>query len=375
MRRLLLLTLFMAILTGCWDFKDIEHVYYVNSVGVDYKDGRFTVYAQILDFSTLAKQEEGGGRTRGETGAWVGKGHGSTLMSAIHDLYGTTQRKIFWGHLSSIILSENVLEHGLKDVIDPFTRFNEIRDTPWVFATNGSIEAIFLASPVFEQSPVYSQLGDPQDVYEQSSFIRPLRLHEFLSMYDEPGKTTLLPTFRVAKGRWKDQQTDYTELEVTGVYLLESGRMKSWLDKSNLHGLRWLTEKTVRTPLAIPSNPKTFLTMDEPRPKIVPRVRKGEVYFDIHVTVRGTLSSVTRYLSETALESRAAEVIEKEIRATYLEGIEREVDVFSLLHALYRKQPNAWRQMAERERFLLTEESLDQVDVEVRISNTGRKIQ
>nr|MDH3164158.1 hypothetical protein [Bacillus licheniformis] len=44
-------------LTGCWSRYEVQNMNYATAVGIDYVDGQYTMYLQLLDFSTVAKLE------------------------------------------------------------------------------------------------------------------------------------------------------------------------------------------------------------------------------------------------------------------------------------------------------------------------------
>ena len=57
-KRLLVIMLLTIVLSGCWDENQPERMLYVNGIGVDYKDGKYDVYAQFANFSNLGKTEQ-----------------------------------------------------------------------------------------------------------------------------------------------------------------------------------------------------------------------------------------------------------------------------------------------------------------------------
>ena len=44
-------------LTGCWDQRELHHVLYINSLGIDFKDNNYIIRPQFINFSNIAKQE------------------------------------------------------------------------------------------------------------------------------------------------------------------------------------------------------------------------------------------------------------------------------------------------------------------------------
>jgi len=362
---------FIPLLTGCWDMKELEHMFYAHAIGFDYKDGKYQVYVQILNFSVLGKKEAGG--TKEDVAAWLGKGEGSTLDSALHQLYSSSQRKIYWGHVTSLVVSEGLLKHGIHDVLDIATRYNELRYTIWIFGTRDSVEKLLLASPILENSPVYSQLGDPTDVYDQSSFTHPVRLNRFIIQMRERGKTPLLPMLSLSSGKWSDKSGNHNAIVMEGIGLLKNGKWNGWLSKKEELGVRWLQKDARRIPLTIydEKQPIADIIFTKPKPKIISEIRNGKVYFNIILRVTGSIVSMGKEASESSLSSQSAKLIQEEIRQTYMEGLKHDADVLNLLDKLYRKKFQDWRKITTSEEFPLHAESLT-IDVKVQISNSGR---
>lgn len=373
---LLILLLTLPVLSGCWNAKEMEHLYYIHAMGIDYVDNQYVAYAQILNLSTMAKTEAGSGGP-GQTGqsiAWVGKGAGTTVDTAVHNLYTSTQRRIFWGHLNALVLSESLMKHGIQDVLDIFTRYNETRYTMWVFGTREPMGDLLKASPIFETSPVYSQIGDPADIYKQSSFIPPVRIHRFIAQMNEPGKMPFLLNLSLSHEQWFSERKTYSTLKEGGVSVIENGKWIGWLPRSDLFGVRWMTEKTIRTPLIISANrqPAAVLICEDPKVKIIPDVRDNKARFKIRVSVKSSVIEMRQEVSDTFLREQAAKVIRNEIMDTFKAGVKKQADVFQLSHALYHKNPDMWHKLAKNGKLPLTVDSIETVDVKVKIVGSGK---
>lgn len=66
-RIVIFLFIMCTFLTGCWDQRELHHVLYINSLGIDFKDNNYIIRPQFINFSNIAKQE--GGSTRNLMGA------------------------------------------------------------------------------------------------------------------------------------------------------------------------------------------------------------------------------------------------------------------------------------------------------------------
>ncbi|OMF40100.1 hypothetical protein BK138_35805, partial [Paenibacillus rhizosphaerae] len=122
-------------------------VNYLTSIGFDYADDQYIVYAQMLDFTDVAKMESG--KPLQPIPVWVGKGKGDTPISAVNELYRTSQMRNFYGQIISVVVSDNVLKKGIHDFDELQHRYYEMRYTPWIFATKEPLDKVFTVTPFF----------------------------------------------------------------------------------------------------------------------------------------------------------------------------------------------------------------------------------
>jgi len=361
-------------LAGCWDLRELEHMFYAHAVGVDFEDGVYKLYVQIVDFSALGKHEGGNPQPQDYGGAWVGKGVGGSIQEAIQDLYSSTQRRIYWGHLNSVVFGEKMLKQGIDSSMGVLSRYHEFRYTHWLFATREEIEDVLLATPILEFSPVYSQLGDPIDVYRQSSLIRPKRMFQLIVEMNEESLTAMLPLIRLDRRHWMDKSTRYAAIEIHDAVILKDGKWHAVMSDEALRGKRWLESETARTQLYIKQGKKTeaVLVFRNPKHDVAWRVEGGRVRFDIRLNLRAAVTEHSAGMTIGTLEGRAEEVIRDEIRRTFLEGLKRETDVLNLLDSVYRSDYPLFRKLTEGGRFPLDQSSLRNIDVTVSIASTGK---
>ena len=197
--------LLLPLLSGCWDVKEPERMYYILGLGIDYKDNEYEVYAQIIDFSNIAKSEQPNPEANQ---AEVGISKGRTVEEAYFKMYKSMDERLFWGHLSYVIFSENALKENVaKPVIEAFIRYRELRYTTWVYTTQESIEDILLLTPIINKSIALSKLSDPLNSYNQSSFIRPVNFRELTIDLDEPSHEVAIPYLKIEE-KWKTEKGD-----------------------------------------------------------------------------------------------------------------------------------------------------------------------
>ncbi|KEO81907.1 Ger(x)C family spore germination protein [Tumebacillus flagellatus] len=372
-RLALCLLLSAVLLTGCWDFREVEHVIYLNALGVDYVKGKYVLYAQVIDFTNLSKQEIGGGRHPEK--AAIGKGIGDSFDEAAFNLYRTVQSKISWAHITALVFTERAVEANISmKAIDLMRRYHELRHTMWTFGTRESLADLFAVTPVMNLSILYSRLNSPEDPYKQSSDIRPMFLNQYIASIKERAETSLLPFLAISKERWKMGEESHPVLEINGVGVILNEKYQGFVDRAGLRGLRWVEPNHPRNAVFVHRNGKPFAAVVflHPSSKIRPVVNGDQVQFDIEIKAKGSLLELMQVASLDAIQKAVREQLEHEVRDTYEVGLAQKSDILNLGLELFRKDPDTWHSLQKDAELPLTRSSLRKVDVQVEILSSGK---
>ncbi|WP_028549930.1 Ger(x)C family spore germination protein [Paenibacillus sp. UNC451MF] len=368
----ILVSLFVAMwsISGCWDAQNVEKINYITSIGLDYEKPNYIVYAQLMEFSTIAKQESPQGRNKAAT--WIGKGKGESLNLAMNDLYNTAQKRIIWSHVTTIIIGERALKQWPGGYVDAITRFREIRFTPWVFATKKPITEIMNAPAFFNLSPRETIAHSPAANYKQHSWILPLQYMTFLGDYYEPARTVLLPILSTNPNQWEKNGKPEQKLEWDGAFILSGKKMKGSLNQEDLKGLRWVTGQTLRSPLKVEEDGKLLgvVSLEDPLVHIDVKNPSSHPKYDLQISLQGNVVELFANTPEKQLLAAAEKIIQNEVRATYEKGLPLHADVLQLKYALYLQHYKDWKNLSE-EQLDLDKESLEQIDVQLQLLHSG----
>lgn len=337
----------VILLSGCWGARNIDHLLYIHSIGIDYKDGKMVLYVQLINFNGLAKVEAGG--TREQATVSVGKATGETFDLAAHNLYQSIQQMVSWGHVKSLVFTKRALRPDvIRNVIDLLNRYNEIRHTIWVYATDTSLEKLFQSTPLLLASSYYSFLSNPEELFRQSSLIRPIRLNRFIAHIDEPAMTTRLPYLSLAKKTWTEDKKNKPMLVLKGACFLHNYKLQGCARTSEVKGIRWVEQDIRRTPLALKKKGKTAATLIIRKPHAKWTVKREGGKNAIHLRVRaaGTIIEQNEPLSWPQLVRLAKEAIKQEIRDTYQWGTSHDIDILNISNVLYRNNLSEWRRLS-----------------------------
>jgi spore germination protein KC len=362
------------LLTGCWGANNIDHLVYVDAIGVDYKDNHFIVYVQFFSFTGLAKVETGG--TQEKTAVAVGRATGETFNIATDQLYPSIQRMVSWGHMKSIVFTKRALKKAvLQDVLDVIARYNEIKPTLWVYATDEPLEKLFEATPFLNTTPYYSLLSNPEEIFRQNSFIRPIRLNRFIADMNEDSRTVRIPYLIITTRNWSEDEKEKPMLNLKGICFADRYELQKCIERSKLLGIRWLEKEISRTPIYVKKGNKVVASISvlNPKSKISYKMKGNTPVFNIEVSTRGSVIELQEKLTEKELIRLAQKTVEDEIRSLYKLGLKYNIDTLNLSEVMYRKNPEDWKRFSKNGKIPLTDENLKNIKVKISVDTSGKQ--
>ncbi|MEC1524563.1 Ger(x)C family spore germination protein [Neobacillus niacini] len=367
-----ILVLCLLLVNACsHDIGEIENQNFATAIGVDYRDGEYYVYIQMIGLSAVAKKE---GSDKAPPEVYVSETRGKTFIDGFFKAYHTAQERFLWANVTAIVLSENVLKKGLGSVFDGLTRYYEFRPTPWMFGTKDSIIDILSTTGFFNQSPLGTILHSPESSYEQSSTLRPIRLNQFAREFFDPGRTTFLPSLTVDDTQWKNNKKNEAKLALNGAFFLHDNKYKGYFELEKLKGMRWLDPETIRASILLPNknNPEFIAVLEDQMVKIQPVKQHGDFRFTILYLANGIVSNRMKNntINVDAMEEFVKKGIISEIRQLYQLGLKHDIDFLNLEHQLYRKFNSDWKKQKDQDT-LLSENSIKTVEVHITLEHAG----
>lgn len=369
---LLFFLLLTGVLSGCWDDEQPERMLYINGIGVDFKDGKYEVYAQFVSFANIAKSDQPPGD---EPQAEVGMATGDTMDEAVYELYHSIDQKVYWGHFSYIIVSEEVMENGkLNPIIDSFIRYRETRYQIWVYTTKDPVQEVLLVRPVINRAVTLSKLGDPENSFQQESFINPLNIRKLIIHLNEPSHEALIPLIAVEEN-WRSSKEKIKAPILAGVGSVTKKGFNGFIEKEHVKGIQWMSNEMERGEVTFEANGGDYLTVviDHLKVKTEPTVKAGELRVDIEVRVNATLYLVEGNPTIFEIEEGIKKEIKKEILDTYEVAMEKGIDVYRFSEKLYRSDLKEWKQIQQGGKVELTKDTIQKLTVKIEKLDSERK--
>lgn len=235
---LLMLTLLIPMLSGCWDRLELEDRATILGLAIDPVEDEsvgsvsgpyakseapgYQITAQIAIPGRIPLGPSQGSDSGGsQRPVWVLTATGKTLNDAMSMLQKDLADKVFLGHLRAIIVNQKLAQaQGMEDVQDYLRRNPEIRRLAWMVISKTEAKEAMAAAPKLERVPTLYLVGT-MDHAVQLGKIPNEFLGQFWSVESALGQEPVLPLISVM---------DDERISLDGLALFKGYKMVGNLD-------------------------------------------------------------------------------------------------------------------------------------------------
>ena len=190
MKRIKFLILLLPLLSGCYNYRELNELGITTAVSIDYKDNNFYVIAEVIN---PIKQQDASSSNNSPFVNY--NSSSSSLQDAFRKVVLESPRQLYAAQLEIIVLSEEVVNNHLEEVLEYFARDPEARTEIKIIVakTADSTKAITLQTLLTSLSS--SNIINSLDLQSKVlGMAYPVTLNELLNMYIDPYLEVVLPS-------------------------------------------------------------------------------------------------------------------------------------------------------------------------------------
>ena len=190
MKRIKFLILLLPLLSGCYNYRELNDIGITTAVSIDYKDNNFYVIAEVIN---PIKQQDASSSNNSPFVNY--NSSSSSLQYAFRKVVLESPRQLYAAQLEIIVLSEEVVNNHLEEVLEYFARDPEARTEIKIIVakTADSTKAITLQTLLTSLSS--SNIINSLDLQSKVlGMAYPVTLNELLNMYIDPYLEVVLPS-------------------------------------------------------------------------------------------------------------------------------------------------------------------------------------
>ena len=133
--KIIILITSILLLTGCYDNIELNQMYIITGIGIDYNNKEYHVSYEILN-----SNKEGSSINMDND---IISGNGKSINEAFLNVNRSLSKKPIFSHLKVVILKNNIEGKLLKEVFEYLLRNSDIRDEFNLVYTSSNIEDLF----------------------------------------------------------------------------------------------------------------------------------------------------------------------------------------------------------------------------------------
>lgn len=377
LQRIISSLLVLFLLTGCWDRWELNELSLIVGMAIDKDDTEFILTMQAMNPSEIASQETG----RGYAQAMNVEERSETIHESLRKMVQKSPRRSFISQLKVLVISEEVANEGLENVLDFFFRDHEVRSDFYIVIAreNSASEILNIITPL-ENLPAQSIYDSIQFSLRSYSGTKAITMDE---LYQEMMAEGIEPSIMgvtvegdVKKGSSKsnaESNQAAAQIRINGIALFRDNKLIDWFSNDRSKGLDYLTQEISDSVASVPCPSGGELAIESRKTKkeldvkLVNNTPSATYSFSIESSISEVdcmqldLSLASSFEEiETMAEKEFEDALLKTIHATQAIG----TDALGVGQAVYRKYPTYWE--ANRSEWPTIFENME-IDVQVDI--------
>lgn len=134
MKKITVLVGIILLLSGCYDYKELNDMSIVSAIGIDYVDNEYQVSFEVTESS------KDGSSTEIQTKLVTGS-H-SNISDAFNEAMNKTDKEVYLEHVELLVVGKSLAEYGLNDCLDYIIRDTKINNNYFVVVSDNPKEIL-----------------------------------------------------------------------------------------------------------------------------------------------------------------------------------------------------------------------------------------
>ncbi len=343
-RLFVVMLLFIMILTGCWNYREVDKLTIVAGFAIDKgKQSKYQITVEIVEIS--------GGMESKPISRTITI-YGNTIFDAVRNEISLSGKKLYWGHNKVVILSKEIAKEGALGVADWINRDSETRSDVLLLVSKEKTAKEILEAKGVTNDIVSFELAEMAKNEKSLSKAPITELWEFVNELEALGMVATLPSVNLKKSNHQ-----YSP-QILGTAVFQKDKLLGFLGGKETKNFLFLLDK-VKGGLLITNehlgNLSTPVTLEifKNKTKIKPIIKQNRITFDIQIKttvaldeVSGSITSLDEKTIESIKKAAEEEVKSRVVHCVKLIQKSYGVDIFGFGSRLREEKPNVWNKVA-----------------------------
>lgn len=368
---LLVLVLNMLMITGCWNYREIENLSIVAGLAIDKRQSGsgYHLTFDTVDVSGGAGKEKSGVKSK------FFETEGDTIFDAVRNAIKISDKKLTFADCKIVVIGSEVAESGISQVLDWLNRDSEPRnDIDLAISKEKSAQAVLVPEGITNQISSYEidkAITSDNLFLSKSPYVK---LYEANDILFGDGISLALPALKVTE----NMESRVTQLD--GAAVFKKDKFEGFIDGSDSKFLLFATNKVRGGVLTVnkgSKSPDISLEIHKNKTKVTPICSGNTPQIKLDITMQCYIAenqTDVDYDKESQIESLESEA-EKELETGVKQVVLKvqnnyDSDIFGFGNSIYQNDFEYWQKIKPDWDKIFKNLKVD-VNAEVEIENTA----
>jgi spore germination protein KC len=342
--------IFSALFSGCLDKKELSQVSVVLGAGIDKVSGDepIAVTVEVVKITGFKGSSDNSGKTSGSV---LEVSTGKSFFDALQNFSKVSPVVLDFTHAELIIISRELCEDGISEVINYLNRSHQARSIDWLLVSDKTAKEV-LQNTMSNEDSASEGIDDIMTQLKKNASIIPVNLNNYTIRTNSESRTGFIPLASIEKS----QNNSSSKIKIEKLAIFKNDKLVGILSNEESKSLMWLSGDMKGHNLVFPlkaekNNQNLSVEVFKKSAHIIPYVTDGRVKFKINCTGLADIREIDnayldpviiekiQYNTERTLEKQLSELIDKSQTSN--------TDFIGFSEKLYENDPKAWLEIKD----------------------------
>lgn len=331
-----------ALISGCWNYREVENLAIVSGLAIDKKDDGYLVTTEIIDIKGVKESK---------ISTKLLSVEGPSIFDAVRNTIKIAGKRLYFSHAKVVVINRKIAEEGLIPVMDWLGRDNEPRYTLYLLISKeNSAEEILSQYTITSEVPSF-ELNEMLKAERSLSNTLEIEEWEFINDLAATGISATLPTVDLTEYNGK------LTPEITGTGVFKKDKLVGFLDAEETKTMMFIKDKIkggLLTRKEYEDSTPTNISLEiyKNKTKLKPHYANGKITMEINTSTDvsiGEIGGEENYIDEAGrikMKENFEASLENSIK-TLVKKVQEEYgsDIFGFGKTVKLDMPDVWKQI------------------------------
>lgn len=345
MKKLIILITIILLITGCYNYRELNDLAIIDALGIDYKNNKFLVTAQILN---VEKKETDDTKKL----IVVYEGEGQSIAEAIRNMSLDDPKEMYLGHLELIILGESLTKDNTNKVFEFLLRDPKLRSEALVVSSlNNSAREILNQKVNSNIFPSKSIINSIEVSSKTEGTVKKQTLEDLIKITLDNKIDSVITTISIKEEKEnKEDINEYNLIKLDNLAIIKDKKIIDYLSKDEARIFNIIKNDIGNVMINIPfQNTNSVILLSNPKSNIKIKLHDKKIDVDINIEVDGDIAEInkkTNVDNQEILKKLSKELnkkLENDTKILLKKCKENDADILGLKDLIYKKYPKNYQ--------------------------------